>query len=134
RARPRLPPPALRRCGCRRRSRGGGARGSCRCPAGSTRRCTARSARLLLRHSWRQCSTSSQDALVADAPGEPVGVEALEQQLRGLTAHTEQVAEPCERDPPRRLALADELGARLAVGRGRHGIAVADADTSSLLL
>src|SRR5256885_6068479 len=77
---------------------------------------------------------STQDALVADAPGEPVGVEALEQQLRRLTAHTQQVAEPCERDPPRRLALADEFGARLAVGRGRHCIAVADADQPSLLL
>ena len=60
------------------------------------------------RRSSRDCPTSAQHALVADAAGEAVGVEALEQELRRLASDAEEVAEARERDPPGRLALGDE--------------------------
>ena len=44
----------------------------------------------------------AQDALVADAAREAVGVEPLEQELRRAAADAEQVAEPGQRDPSRR--------------------------------
>ena len=68
-------------------------------PAGSTRRCSGRSGRRPRLRSCGQCPTSAQDALVADAAREAVGVEALEQELRRLAADAEQVAEAGERDP-----------------------------------
>ena len=49
-----------------------------------------------------------QDALVADPAGEAVGVEALEQELRGAARDAEQVAEAGERDLARALALLDQ--------------------------
>jgi hypothetical protein len=51
---------------------------------------------------------SPQDALVAYAAGQSVGVETLEQQLRRLPADAEQVAEAGERDPAGCLAFTDE--------------------------
>jgi hypothetical protein len=47
---------------------------------------------------------ASEHAGVADAAGEAVRVETLEEELRLLAAAADQVAEPCERD--RALALA----------------------------
>src|SRR5207244_48848 len=49
-------------------------------------------------------------------------------------ADAEQVAEACERDPPRLLAFADEHVARVLVGSRRDRVAVADADEPPALL
>ncbi len=41
---------------------------------------------------------AAERAEVASAQRQPVGVEALEQQLGGLASDTERIAERCERD------------------------------------
>src|SRR5205823_3669317 len=103
-------------------------------PAGSRRRCSARRAPSPPRGSRSDCPTATQDTLVADASRQPVGVEALEQELRGPAADAEQVAETRERDAPRRLALCNERTACLLVRPRRNGVAVADPHEAALLL
>src|SRR5690348_6800650 len=77
---------------------------------------------------------ATEDALVADAAGEAVGVETLEQELRRLPAHSEHVPEAGQRDPPRCFALADERVAGALVRGRRDSEAVAHAHEASLLL
>src|SRR5439155_2109524 len=67
-------------------------------------------------------------ALVPDPPGEPVGVEALEQQLGVPPPTADQIAEARERDPADSLALLDESAPRLLVAKRRDGQSVADPD------
>ena len=89
---------------------------------------------LVTRCSSSDCPTPAEHALVADAPCQAVGVEALEEELRRLAADAEQVAEPRERDAAVRLELRDECGARVRVRRRRDRVAVADADEAAPLL
>src|SRR5204862_1304553 len=76
----------------------------------------------------------AEDALVADAPRDAVRVETLEQELRGLAAGAEQVAEARERDAAGGLAFLDERLPGPCVGVGRDRVAVADADEPPALL
>src|SRR5204862_311744 len=76
--------------------------------------------------------SAAEDTLVADAPGDAVGVKALEQELGRTAPGPEQVAEARERDLAVRGALVDERGARLLVGGGAERFAVAQASPRSL--
>src|SRR5207248_8017072 len=67
---------------------------------------------------------------VAAPQGQPVGVVALEQELRGAAADAEGVAEGRKRD----LGQAREQLAAAVVRRDRHGVAVADPAQAALLL
>src|SRR5581483_6661743 len=70
---------------------------------------------------------AAQDALVADPARDPVGVEALQEELRRLAADAEQVAKAGERDAPRRGALVEEELAGPPVRGARDGDALAQA-------
>src|SRR5438874_2582964 len=82
----------------------------------------------------RLARRAAENALVADAPRESVGVEALQQELCRAARDPEQVAEARERDPARSLALVDERRPRQLVRGGRHGQAIADANQAASLL
>ena len=95
-------PTSRARCTTRRASstRSSSRPGSGRSASGSTRRATTTGPTSSASSSGR--SAPAQNALVADPAREPVGVEPLEQELRGAAARAEQVAQPRERDPPAR--------------------------------
>src|SRR2546428_8920288 len=82
----------------------------------------------------RSYGRAPQDALIADAARDPVGVETLEQQLRRLARRVQEVAEAPERDRAGRLALFDQHFACTVVRLTRDREAVADADEPPLLL
>src|SRR5438105_9879429 len=75
-----------------------------------------------------------EHALVADAAGHAVGVEALEQQLRRAPRAFEQVTEAGERDRPGALAFGDQSPLRLVVGGAADREPVAEPDEAALLL
>src|SRR2546421_6624692 len=75
-----------------------------------------------------------QDPLVADSPRQAIGIEALQEELRGPARDPQEVAEPRQCDPARRLALAHERCPRQVVGAARDREAVADPDEAALLL
>src|SRR5215211_8237283 len=75
---------------------------------------------------------SAEDALVANAAREPVGVEAFEQELRLLAAGPDQVAKARERDPSRRFALLDKDVPCACVRVGRDRVPVAEAHDPAL--
>src|SRR6185312_13953441 len=75
-------------------------------------------------------SSAPQRSHVTASQREPVGVVALEQQLRGAAADTERVAECSERD---RVQPRQDL-APPVVQRGRHGEPVTAAAQPARLL
>src|SRR5215218_1465355 len=75
---------------------------------------------------------AAQDAGVAGAAREAVGVEALEQELRRPARAAEQVAEACKGDAAGTLAFRDERLAGAVVRGPRDGRAVADTDEPAL--
>src|SRR5579884_1971935 len=82
----------------------------------------------------RRSRTATKHALVADTPCDAVGVEPLEQELRGLPARADEIAEPRQRDASGGFHLRDELRARVVVGGTRDREPVADADEPPLVL
>src|SRR5919198_1107249 len=77
---------------------------------------------------------AAQDALVPDPAGEPVGVEAFEEELGRASRAPEQVAEARQGDLPGSLALLDERGACALERIRRDGKAVSDANEPAVLL
>src|SRR5205814_68581 len=60
-------------------------------------------------------------------------VEAFEQGLGGLAGDAEQIAEACERDASRALALLHQHAAGMFVSGGRDRVAIAHAHEAALL-
>src|SRR6188508_325325 len=77
---------------------------------------------------------AAEHALVPDAPREAVGIEALEEELGGLSARAEQIAEARERDRAHAFALLEQQALRLVVGRRADREAVAGPDEPALAL
>ncbi len=79
------------------------------------------------------CSRAAENPLVADSSGQPVCVEALEDELGRTPAHAEKVAEAREGNRSRRLAFRDQKATRLLVGDCADGEPIADPDEPPLL-
>jgi hypothetical protein len=75
--------------------------------------------------------SSPEHALVADASGRAVCVEALEQKLSRPARNAEQIAETAERDRTGPLGLLEERPAGPLVGVGSDRESVAETDDLS---